>query len=102
MKSKPKVKIEQVDSNIGKVFRVVYLTPKTGKFISFLKNESCHVTRNPNEAMIKINRKDAESNGNWCAGKRPGWPRTKRQRAYQYFLEHSHYPPACPCRKKKK
>lgn len=101
MKKKPKVKIEKVDSNVGKVFRVVYLSPKTGKVINFLKNESCHVTRDPKEAMIKINRKDAESNGNWCAGRKPGWPRTKRQRAYAHMIEQGYYPRTSPKRKKK-
>ncbi len=92
-KRKIEVKIEQTQINIGRVFRVAYHDAKTGKLINYLKNESCHVTRDPKEALVKINRKDAESNGRWCAGRKPGWPRGKRQKAYAYFLDHGHYPP---------
>lgn len=101
MKAKPKVKIEPVTINIGRVFRVAYVSAKTGKVLNYLKNESCHVTKNPGEALVKINRKDAESNGEWCAGRKLGWPRTKKQREYAFMLEHGHYPPGSGKKRKK-
>lgn len=86
-KQKPGVRIEETTSNVGRVWRVAYLSPKTGKVLYYLQNESCHITRNPANAMIKLNRKDAESNGVWCAGKKPGWPIGKRQKAYQRMIQ---------------
>jgi hypothetical protein len=88
-KTKPKkgkkgvcYRIEAIDSPIGKVHRVRYYSTKTGRFLAFLKNESCHKTRRSSEARIKLKIKDAVDNGAWCAGRAPTWPVTKRQKAY--------------------
>lgn len=64
-------RIEVVDSSIGKVHRVRYYSMKTGRFLAFLKNESCYKTRRPSEALIKLKRKDAVGYGAWCAGRPP-------------------------------
>jgi hypothetical protein len=81
--------IEQIDSPIGKVHRVRYYSTKTGRFLAFLKNESCHKTRRPSEALVRLKRKDAVDNGAWCAGRAPTWPVTKAAKAFARELERS-------------
>ena len=76
------LEVEETGSRIGRVFRVRLFSRKTGRSLGFLKNESCHVTRDPGQALAKIHRKDALDAGRWCAGRKPTWPVGRAQKAY--------------------
>jgi hypothetical protein len=82
------LEIESFDSN-GRLFRVRYYSKNNNRFLGFLKNESCHVTKKESEALKKVHRSDAVDNGRWCAGRKPTWPIGRRQKAYARFLGES-------------